>query len=463
MEQLVSSKSPKTQSYKHAIVIGGSIAGLSAARVLSDYFEKVTIFERDILPETPDFRKGVPQGRQPHMLLKRGQMIMDEFFPGFTEVMRYAGANPINMGGTHWHAFGVWRPQFDSSIELLGGSRLLIEHTVRKFLKANPKIRFVTECEVIGLEVSEDKTYVIGIKVRMRPGAEAKTIDADYLKADFVVDASGRESRAPQWLESLGYVAPEETTVDSRTTYATRIFECPADYRDQMKMIYIQPFAPGIKRGAIFLPMEGGTRWYVTMIGMAGDAAPTDEAGYMEFARSLPVSLAYDTLQHLIPVSPVAGYARAANRLRHYHELPRYLENFALLGDAVFAFNPVYGQGMTTATISAQEFGNCLREYVEQGSLDGLAEAFQKRLVGIITMPWQMATSEDFRWYPELAPEVDQETRLMQQYMEKVMIASCTNPNVADVLYRVMMMVEPPTIFFRPDVVLQVVNEMVVA
>ena len=81
-----------THAFHHAVVAGGSVAGLLATRALADHFERVTLIERDVLPNNFERRKGVPQGRHVHILLMRGQSIMEEFFPGLADELCTAGA-----------------------------------------------------------------------------------------------------------------------------------------------------------------------------------------------------------------------------------------------------------------------------------------------------------------------------------------------------------------------------------
>ncbi len=452
-------------SKTHAIVIGGSMAGLTAARILTDHYDHVTVFERDVLPTGAEFRKGVPQGRHPHAILKRGEMILEQLFPGLVEQLIEAGATTVNMGADSLWFAGGWRPRYTSKINTTACSRPLLEETVRARLMANPKIRFVQECEVIGLEANAAGTHIAGIRVRGRNGSQLDNTEEALLTADLVVDASGRDSRAPQWLESLGYTPPKETVVDGKPTYASRIYERPADSKDDWKIFYMQPIAPDAKRGGIALPVEGGKQWQFTLIGMAGDYSATDEEGFMEFARSLPDPKMYEILQEYKPITPIVGYRRAENRMRHYEQMPRFLENFVVTGDAACAFNPVYGQGMSTASIDALELDQCIRRF-RAGETEGmsLAEHFQKQLAQVVALPWQMATGEDMRWFPtEQTGEIDQEMMLMGCYMEQVMRATTVNPNVLEAFYHVMHMLETPAIFFRPDLVLQVVNEMVTA
>lgn len=438
----------------HAVVIGGSIAGLLTARKLHDHFERVTVIERDVLPQGAENRKGVPQGRQPHVLLQRGLLIMDQMFPGFSAELSLAGGVPLNMGSdVRWHSLGNWRPRYQSSIDTIAASRPLIEATLRRRLSHFEHIRFVTEAEAIGLITNEAGTHVAGVRIRRRDRSQSE----ETIQADFVVDASGRDSHASEWLAELNFPAPEVTTINAFAGYATRVFRRLHDV--DWKMMYVQPAAPDQSRGAIIIPMEGD-RWHVTMIGMNADYPPTDEEGFIEFARSLPVPEIYETLSRAEALTPIIGYRRVENRLYSYDQLPRYLENFALLGDAVYALNPVYGQGMSVASMSVEELDRTLSEHRQNNGddLTGFVSVFQKRLGALLAGPWQVATGEDFRWskVEGVKPNPDPAALLMQNYIGTVMLAANHNPVILDAVYQVLNMMSSPEIFFRPDVVLHV-------
>jgi flavin-dependent dehydrogenase len=441
---------------KHAIVIGGSIAGMITARVLAEQFDHVTIIERDALSMSNDFRKGVPQGKHPHILLKRGELVLNQLFPGFSDELESNGALPVNFGAdVRWFTLGEWRPRYDSEIVILASSRPLLENTIRGRLAVHPKVRFLDDLEVAGLATNVDKTQATGVRVISRhTRAEA------VIEADFVVDASGRESQAPEWLEELGYVPPQETKINAYAGYATRIFQRRHDV--DFKVLYVQPNAPTQSRGAIIIPMEGN-RWHVSLIGMSGDYPPIDEAGFMEFARSLPTPDIYEALKDAEPIGNIVGFRKGENRLYHYDALPRYLENFVLLGDSVYALNPVYGQGMSVAAMAAEVLAETLRTQISAyGTLTGVAEKFQKKLGEVIAMPWQMATGEDLRWPTTTGGEniiPDPAAMLMGNYLGKLMVAANHNPNVLDALLHVQNMIASPELFFRPDIVLQVVAD----
>jgi 2-polyprenyl-6-methoxyphenol hydroxylase-like FAD-dependent oxidoreductase len=446
----------KTQStYQHAVVIGGSIAGLAAARVLTNHYERITIIERDAASSATEFRKGVPQARHPHVLLKGGEKALESLFPGLTQELYDGGAEPVNMGADfEWFTLGQWRQKFNSSIVTVACSRPLLETSIRDRLAQNPRVTFVQESEVIGLLLNETKTRVAGVRTRARSGNHAVT----EIAATLVVDASGRDSDAPRWLEAWGYSAPKEESVTSKPGYATRIYAIPANRKDAWKAMYIQPSAPDLKRGGVVVPMEGN-RWHVTMFGMAGDYPPTTEAGFLEYAQSLPDQSIYEAIKDAEPLTEVWSFRRGENRLRHYDQLSRYVEGFLVFGDAVYALNPVYGQGMTVAALGAMEMDKCLREQQTAGDLSGLAKRFQKRFAAVIAGPWQMATGEDRRWnVDENITPPDFVTRMMQSYIGKLIQITLTDAKVTEAFFHVQHMIAPPTLFFRRDILWKVLR-----
>jgi 2-polyprenyl-6-methoxyphenol hydroxylase-like FAD-dependent oxidoreductase len=444
--------------YRHALVIGSGIAGLTAAHMLAKHFARVTIVERDRLPEGAEYRHGVPQARHAHALTVRGLQNLEAMFPGLVAELVEAGARQFNVGNQlEINVFGSWRtPAFESALVATAASRPLLESTIYRRVAANPQVQIVQEHEVTGLRVNAAHTQVTGVRLRSRADKAAAEFE---LSADLVVDASGRNSHAPEWLASLGYPTAQESTVNANPGYASRVYQRPAHTSESWEVMYMMPEAPHQPRGAIILPMEGN-RWQVTLTGMDGDHPPTDAEGFLAFARSLPSPRFYEALVAAEPLTAPVGFRKAENRLRHYHKLPRYLEGFLLCGDAVYALNPVYGQGMTVATLGAQALDRVIRRQRQRrgdGDLDGLAAAFQKELSKVVAGPWQMATGQDRRWPGvEGAGELDRMTRMIQAYFDKVQRVMMHNPRVADAFFHVMQMVAEPTLLFRPDILVQV-------
>lgn len=439
-----------SKQYNHAVVIGGSMAGLLAARVLADHFERVTIIERDHLPDEPELRGGVPQARHLHALLARGLQILEELFPGITVELDEAGALPLHWGKESRALLSSnWSPIFNSSVHTRSLSRQLLEWVVRRQLEKCTNVTFIEQTQADHLLTTPDKTRVTGIAIQSRTTHESQNLDAD-----FVVDASGRGSHAPDWLESLGYGRPQETEVNAFLGYSTRWYKRPSGYKLGMKSIAIQTRPPHNLRGGGFLEVEND-QWIVTLVGVNGDYPPTDEAGFLEFARSLAAPDLYDAINDAEPISGVYGYQRTANQLRHYERLERWPENFAVIGDAACAFNPVYGQGMTTGALSALALQKCFQT---QNSTDlaGLGQNFQKQLSKVIQIPWLMATGEDLRYPGTKGDKPGIADRFVQKYIDRVIRIMPDYPNIVDAFFQVMNLLQPPTILFRPNIAVKV-------
>lgn len=383
-------------AFEKAIVIGSSIAGLTVARVLTDHFAQVTVIERDHLPDTPEFRHGVPQARHAHTLPLRGQKILEQQFPGLGEELVARGAVSINGGSEMgFYIAGTWHElRHHSAVVSMTCSRPLLENTIYRRLVAQPRVTIMQDHSVVGLDTDSQGERVTRVRVHPRHEMSA---NETRLTADLVVDASGRGSQAPQWLTELGYTPPRETTVNAFPGYATRLYRRPTDLIDHWKSLYIKPTPPEGTRGGFVIPIEAD-RWHVTLIGMDRDYPPTDDEGFLTFARGLPTPHLYDAIKQAEPLSKPYGFRRGENRLRHYDQLPRYLEGFLVCGDGVYVLNPVYAQGMTAAAMSGQALDHCLQAQRERGDLTGLAQAFQQELSRVVADPWKLATREDKRW-----------------------------------------------------------------
>lgn len=391
-------KRAKTQrrgtDFGHAVVIGSGIAGLTAARVLTDHFGRVTLVERDRLNASAGFRRGVPQAHHAHTLLPSGQLVLERLFPGLVGDLLAQGAVPIdpNRDVAFYHA-GSWRkPRPRSTALSVGASRPLLETALYRRVADHPRVSIVHGVEVLGLSVDEAGRRVTG--VRMWDWRETG------LAADLVVDASGRGSRAGLWLQDLGYAPPHETTIDAFAGYASRIYRRPPAFSESWTYLYIRPTAPDAARGGVIIPLEG-ERWHVSLFGMARDYPPTDEAGFLDFARSLPTPRLYEAIKDAEPLTQGHGYRGTENRLHHYDRLASYLEGFLVMGDAAYTLNPVYALGMTAAALENQALDESLRHQRRQqrkSDLAGLAGIFHKRLRKAVDRPLRLATSEDRRW-----------------------------------------------------------------
>jgi flavin-dependent dehydrogenase len=432
----------------HVVVIGGGIAGLFAARVLADRAEHVTVLERDGFPGRVQPRKGVPQGRHVHVFLVGGFARAAELLPGLVPALNRAGAVPVDWtrDARLLSAYG-WYPRYPSGLVSRFCSRGLLEHVVREQVGDHPRIAFRTGCEVTGL--SPGSSGAGGVRYRTR-GAGYEPAEVS-LPAQLIVDASGRESRFPRWLEALGFPRPPETVVDAYLGYATRMYQIPDGFSAGWRYLVVRNPLPQTRAGVV-CPIEGG-RWLVTLGGFSGDYPPHDEPGFLAFARSLATPEFAGAIEAAQPLTPAVAYRRTVNRLRHVERLPAWPKGFVALGDAVCAFNPIYGQGMSTATLAAVLLG----AVVGDGGPD-VERRFQRRLARLIQGPWRMAPGEDYRYPDTTGPARGPATRINQWYADQVMRAAVHDVRVHRAFVEVMNMVRPPSVLGRPGVAARVLR-----
>ena len=434
-----------------AVVIGGSMAGLLAARVLADYFTQVTIVERDPLPETVAPRKGVPQGRHAHGLLGMGQQIMGHYFPGMFEELRAQGATPVDLGkDTGWFQAGCWRARVDSGMVASLQSRPLLEAALRRRVRALPNVRFLCEHSVTGLLTNAARSQVTGVQVQPLGGA------AITVPATLVVDAGGRGSQMPHWLEALGFPRVAEAHVKMDVGYTTCFVRRPPGFAPDWKMLILIPQPPHETRMGLLLPMEDDG-WMVSLVGWLRDYAPTDQAGFLEFARSLPVPDLYQAIKDAEPITPITMHKIPSNQWRHYEHMARFPEGLAVLGDALCSFNPTYGQGMTAAALDVQVLDTCLRAQTRSGSLAGLADRFRRKVAGAVATPWLLATVEDFR-YPQTTGQRPPPTGFLHWYLDKLYRATAHDPRLVKQFLLVMHMHRSPAALFVPHIAWRVLT-----
>lgn len=440
--------------YRQAMVIGGSMAGLLTARILAEHFERVIIVERDRLPSGPELRNGVPQARHLHLLLARGAQILEELFPGFGAELEAAGAPSIHWGKEAINLLASgWTPIFESSVKTRSASRAFLEWHVRQRLLSNARIQVMEGYQVDGLLTTPDKTRITGLQVKARGSQQGE----QNLDADLIVDASGRGSHTPEWLETLGYGHAPETEINSFLGYATRWYKHPPSFPAALKMMIIGSRPPDFLSGGGIIQVEHD-QWIVTLAGVNKNYPPTDEAGFLEFARNLLSPELYNVIKDAEPTSDIYGYQRTANQWRHYEQLERWPESFAVIGDAACAFNPIYGQGMTTGALSAMTLKACLDEQAGK-PLNGLGQRFQGRLAKVLETPWLMATGEDLRYPGTVGGNPGWSDRLVQKYIDRVIQSGASSTVVMDSFMRVMSLLEAPTTLFAPRIVLQVVGD----
>jgi len=417
-----------------AIVIGGSLAGLLAARVLADSYQRVTVVERDTLGGAIECRRGVPQGRHSHGLLAGGRAALEKLFPGISGQLLAAGAIPGDIiGESRWFLEGSYHCRFSSGLIGLCMSRPFLEGMVRERVRQLPNVDFRDNREIRGLLTSPDKSRVAGVE-----------LGRETLSAGLVVDASGRGSRTPRWLEEMGYPKPVEERVEVALAYTTRSFRRRSEDLGGDMAIIIPP-TPAGKRGGVMLAQEAG-RWTVTLTSHFGAGAPADLNGFIDFARSLPAPDIYEGIRGAEPLGEAAALRFPASVRRRYENLKRFPQGYLVMGDAMSSFNPIYGQGMTVAALEAVELQGALAE-----GKANLARRFFRRAAKAIDIPWSIAAGNDLRM-PEATGRRTFAVKALNAYMSKLHQAAHHDPAVALAFHKVGNLLAPPRAVLDPRI-----------
>ncbi len=443
----------------HAVVIGGSIAGLLAGRALANHFRRVTIIERDFFPPQPAPRPGLPQARFLHVLLKRGQLILEDFFPGLMAELIAAGAPLIEGDQLALHLSTGKAAPYPDGWDCLSFSRDLLDWSIRRRLAQFDTVQFLEGGSVTQLLPNAAHTGVAGVIVRQRNQHDPDSISENQMEADFVIDASGKGSHAPQWLQQLGYEPPAETVVNAHIGYTHCLYQRPAQAQTDWQALLIQATPPTQTRMGALFPIEGN-RWIVGLGGGYHDHPPTDPEGYLEFARSLPTPELYNAIKDATPLSDIHQYNGNENRLHAYERMRHYPENFVVMGHAACAFNPVYGQGMTTAALAAQVLDRQFSR--SQGWISkNLAHQIQRQVAGVQQHPWIMAVSQDY-YYPQAQVQKTMPLmRLRNWYQQQIWQLLPKDPAVHRTMISVIHMLKPPSAMLSPQMLWQVVVNLV--
>jgi len=427
-------------SRKLAIVIGGSMGGLVAARVLSDHFEQVTLLDRDKFPEVGQQRRGVPQGVHTHGLLASGRRVLENLFPGIcTELIGRGAPSGDLLADSRWFCEGGCLSRRSSGLNGLLLSRPLLEGTVRRRLFAISNIKVIENSVVEGLAAADNNRRVTG--VRLQGGGET-------IPADLVVDATGRGSHSPAWLESIGSAKPEEEKVEVAIAYTTRLFRRRAGHLNGDSAVVIPPTPKG-KHGGVMLAQEDN-RWTATLVGYFGNVAPNDLEGFIEFAKTLPAPYIHEVISDAEPIGDASSARFPYSIRRRYDKMRSFPEGYLVFGDAVCSFNPIYGQGMSAAAQQAEALQQCLKDGDEN-----LAPRFFKRASKVVDIPWSIAVGSDLR-IPETVGPRNAGVSFINWYIAKLHKAAHRDPEASVAFLKVANLLAPPPSIMHPRMALRV-------
>ncbi|GAB6898936.1 FAD-binding monooxygenase [Kineosporia succinea] len=425
------------------MVIGGSVAGLLAARALHETFDEVVVLDRDALPGAPEVRKGVPQGGHVHGLLARGRAALDELFEGLSQELIDRGAPVFDVqDDMEWWVDGRPLARAASGMFALAPSRSLLEFAIRRRVESLPNVRVLAGHTVTGLLITSDGSRCNGVRFTddMTPGSVEE--------ADLVVDATGRAARGRIWLEGLGFPPAREQRIETQVTYVTRRYRREPHHLGGMAGLSIGAY-PGSSRSAFTLAQEDDS-WVVTITGRFGAVPPTDDAGMLDWVSDLASPGIAEIIRDAEPLSePVKMRYPASTRIR-YDEMERFPSGLLIVGDALCSFNPVYGQGMTVAALEALLLGRLLKE-----GTDDLSAEFFFAAQALIDVPWSTVAATDLQFAETVGDRsgLDPERGAYLAHLRRV---AAQDAVLASAFLRVAQLVDPPAALFAPEIVQRV-------
>jgi 2-polyprenyl-6-methoxyphenol hydroxylase-like FAD-dependent oxidoreductase len=431
----------------HAVVIGASVVGLLAARVLAGHFDRVTVVERHrlpVLPPAPDAGLTPPHV---HALLARGAHALEQLFPGLFAELEEAGAVRLDQAAdVRAYVHGDWKDRYQSGFAIHCVSRPLLEWTLRQRLARLRNVLILDEATVDHLLSTADGRIIRGVQV-------TRDTMPETLIAELVVDAGGRDSRVAEWLYGLGFGTVPTSSVRLDLVLASRVFRMPSPGPD-WKALTIATGTPCTRSGFL-LPVEGD-RWVASVWGYFGDHPTGDFAQWMEFARSLPVSDLYEAVDDATALGEIRVERFPGHLRRHYERMERFPEGLAVLGDAACSFSPVYGQGLTMGALGALELDACLKAQ-PKWQIAGLSQRFRHRLAAVLDVPWHLATSADLgQQRPD--PRRPASLSMVSKYTHRLLAAATHDRELNDAFLQAMNMVKPPESLFAPGTVRKVLT-----
>lgn len=427
----------------HAVVVGASMAGMFAARVLADRYATVTVIERDPLPGEATARSGVPQSEQPHALLEGGRATIEDLLPGYSDALVDAGAVFVDTGrDVEFYDGDVMLARSGAERQMLCASRPLFERTVRRRLADVDGVELRGGCSFFDYRYDDDRGDVDGVRLRDRAG------ETEDLAADLVVDATGRTSRTPDWLDEHGFPGPPLDEVRIDLMYGTVELERPPGARRTVLL----PASHPNRRGGLLVPVEGD-RWILNLHGFHGDHPPDDVEAFREYAAGLAVPALADLLDEAEVVDETVNkYPIPSSRRYRYEDLDRFPDGLLVVGDAIASFNPIYAQGMTVAAFEALSLHHALAD-----GDHALARRFFEAAEPVVDIAWSMGVGPDFE-FPETEGPRPRGSRISGWYVGRLQRRARRDPVLTEALTRVIQFEAPPTTLFRPSVAWRVLS-----
>jgi len=432
----------------HAVVAGAGIAGLLAARALAEHFAEVTILEKDPSSSERAPRPGVPQGRHLHILLPSGVEAIEGFFPGGIAELVSSGAKPFDYGMAHLYVYGMWLPRVKTELFALAQSRPLLEQHLARWVGRIPNVRLLNQVTVGAPIFDRSARRVTGVEFSMSGGEQKQK-----LEADLVVDATGRNTRLPQWLRDAGFGCVPESTVRIDLGYATGQFHVPEQLLPDSPLLYIVGPPPHQTKVGVLFQVEDGIV-FGGMGGYHGDYPPAELDGFLRFAKDLSQPHVFNALSRAEPCACIEQFRIPASIRRRYDAMHNFPDGLLPIGDAICSLDPAFGQGMSIAALEAKILSRCLARNSGPGA--EFKRDYFRGANAVLDAAWDLSSRENFR-YPQTTGTRPWSLSFASRYMD--FLVSARDPAVMAELYKVITLTAPPEIALRPRLAVRALKQ----
>lgn len=427
-----------TEGNRRAIVIGASIAGCLMARSLARHFREVLLLDIDHFSPQPAPRKTVPQEHHVHLLLNRGLQAIESFYPSFRSRLRAAGAEEIDLShGVKCYAGVGWKQRWPTGITAHYCSRTLLEHELRRLASELENVTIQPGVRV--RQLIHEQGQVCGV---ITDEAEAER------RAELVIDASGRGSRASAWLKQLGYGEVVREEVENQLGYVSRVYQRNPAERRSWKVLLVTPDLPRKRSMGVISPVEGD-RFIVTAGGWFGDCPKPNEEDFMRFLAGLAVPDLHQAVSQLVPVGGFHQFKMPCSLRRRYDQMPAFPAGLLIAGDALCSINPIYSQGMSVSALQAEALDARLSGYLQKMIT---AQQVMGAMITATAVSWDQAKKSDLSLSRE-TPPVSWREGLKNRYSALVSAAAFHNRQVATATLRVTNLLDEPHALYRLPVI----------
>src|SRR6516164_6905629 len=433
---------------RRVVVIGAGIGGLATAGALARHFERVDILERDRLATSVASRSGTPQDRHPHGLMAGGLRALDQIFPGFQRDLAEAGAVPVTFARDVQFErpdVGVL-PKRDFGISVLCATRLLIELVLRRRTEAVANITLRPASRVIGIVPTAGRAGASGVQF-VNGSGRSETLDTDL-----VVDASGRGAPTLTLLDAFCWDRPQMTEIGVDIAYATAIVEIPHDAPTEWKAALTLPDPPHVALHSVLVPTEDG-RWIIAIADHSATSWIETWDAFLEASRSLITPTVHNALRFAQPPEGIRHYRFPVSTWNHFERLPRLPRGVLPVADSLCRFNPIYGQGMSSAAKQARLLEDVLhRAADEPDPIAALQSGFMAEVASVLETPWTLSTSADLA-FPQTRGERPDNFAEAREFEAALFRAAVTDPVVHRAMIEVAQLLQPQSLLQERDII----------